>query len=404
MNNAWSSSIRAGVVSVFLAITASGALANETCGAPGLWVDPANTNPRVGTDLFDAMATRPAVLLGESHDQAEDHRWQLHTLAALHGRQPALAVGLEMLPRTAQPVLDDWVAGKLTVEQLLERSRWSEVWGFDPELYLPVFHFARQNRVPMIALNVDRGLIARVGTEGWLAVPVDSREGVGDPAPAPAGYLDMLAQVYVVKARMTSGDTPSFEPPTPEERREIDADPGFGHFVEAQLTWDRAMAEAIAARLNWPDRSVRLVVSLVGRGHAEYGYGIPHQLADLGIADAGVLLTARPPCDEVDAGVADAVFGLGEWQEPDSQGPRLGVMVASGVAGVLVQSVSSSSVAEATGLAEGDVIVEAAGTPVAATGELISIIQRQAPGTWLPLVVQRDSERIDLVAKFPTAF
>ena len=150
--------------------------------------------------------------------------------------------------------------------------------------------------------------------------------------------------------------------------------------------------------------AARLVVALVGRGHAEFGHGIPHQLAALGIADTGVLLTARAPCDGMESDVADAVFGLGDWQEPNAKGPRLGVMIASDESGIVIQQVSSPSVAEATGLAEGDVIVEAAGTPVSATDELISIIQRQAPGTWLPLVVQRDSARIDLVAKFPTTF
>ncbi len=408
MNGTWSRSILAGMASVALAITSSGSHAEDACGTAGRWVDPTGATVRDAGDLIETMAAREAVLLGEVHDQAEHHRWQLHTLVALHSRQPALAIGLEMLPRAAQPVLDDWVAGKLTVEQLLDQSRWSEVWGFDPDHYLPMFHFARQNQIPMIALNVDRDLIARVGAEGWQAVPADAREGVGDPAPAPAGYLDMLAQVYVVKARMARGDDhgdpDSLQAPDAEERREIEADPVFQHFVEAQLTWDRAMAEAIAARLNAGDRAVRLVVALVGRGHAEYGYGIPHQLADLGVAEASVLLTARPPCDFVEAGVADAVFGLGDWREPRAQGPRLGIMIASGESGIVVQQVSSASVAEATGLAEGDVIVEAAGTPVSATGELITIVQRQAPGTWLPLVVQRDSERIDLVAKFPTAF
>lgn len=403
MNRTWSWAGGACAAWMAITMTASVTQAQDTCGAPGTWLDPSNAEARDATDLITAMAARQVVLLGEVHDQAEHHRWQLHTLAALYGRQPAMAIGLEMLPRAAQPVLDDWVAGRLTVDQLLDRARWSEVWGFDPDLYLPVFHFARQNRVPMVALNVQRDLIARVGAEGWQAVPVEAREGIGDPAPAEAGYRDMLAHVYSAKARLAHGETDAIRAPDPEERREIDADPEFQNFVEAQLTWDRAMAEAIAARLGG-DGPVRLVVALVGRGHAEFGYGIPHQLTDLGVADTAVLLTARPPCEAVEAGVADAVFGLGDWQEPAMQGPRLGVMIAAANGGLVVQSVSSPSVAEATGIAEGDVIIEAAGTPVAATGELITIIQRQAPGTWLPLVVQRDSERLDLIAKFPTTF
>ena len=36
--------------------------------------------------------------------------------------------------------------------------------------------------------------------------------------------------------------------------------------------------------------------------------------------------------------------------------------------------------------------------------ELIEIIQRQAPGTWLPLEVRRDGETRHFVAKFPSSF
>lgn len=382
--------------------------AAETCGAAGAWFDPDDGVVQDHAALIDAMAQRRVVLLGEVHDRLEQHRWQLHTLAALHGRQPAMAIGLEMLPRAAQPALDEWIAGALSVEQLLERIRWSEVWGFDPDFYLPVFHFARQNRVPMIALNVDREVIARVADEGLQAVPAEARQGVGDPAPASADYRDSLARIYAVKGRLAAGeaeDDPHVYRTLDEaEREQIAVDPKFEKFVEAQTTWDRAMAEPIAARLGSGDGAVKLVVALVGRGHAEYGHGIPHQLADLGVAETAVLLTARPSCDWVEAGVADAVFVLGDWRDATPRGPRLGVMITTEEGGVVVKEVSSASVAEATGLAAGDVIVEAAGTPVSATGELIAIVQRQAPGTWLPLVVQREAERLDLVAKFPTTF
>ena len=51
----------------------------------------------------------------------------------------------------------------------------------------------------------------------------------------------------------------------------------------------------------------------------------------------------------------------------------------------------------------GDVITFAAGVAVRATGELIAIVGRQAPGTWLPLEVRRDGSLLSLVAKFPAA-
>jgi S1-C subfamily serine protease len=68
---------------------------------------------------------------------------------------------------------------------------------------------------------------------------------------------------------------------------------------------------------------------------------------------------------------------------------------------VRVGKVLDDSIAAKAGLAEGDFIVAAAGTAVAKSAELISIIRRQAPGTWLPLRVKRGGETIGIVAKFP---
>ena len=58
-----------------------------------------------------------------------------------------------------------------------------------------LFDRARLNRIRMIALNIDRGLVSRVGRDGWAAVPADAREGLSNPAPASPGYLRELAGV-----------------------------------------------------------------------------------------------------------------------------------------------------------------------------------------------------------------
>jgi hypothetical protein len=34
-------------------------------------------------------------------------------------------------------------------------------------------------------------------------------------------------------------------------------------------------------------------------------------------------------------------------------------------------------------------------------GEVVEIVQRQAPGTWLPLKVRRGDNTLELIAKFP---
>jgi S1-C subfamily serine protease len=59
------------------------------------------------------------------------------------------------------------------------------------------------------------------------------------------------------------------------------------------------------------------------------------------------------------------------------------------------------SVAEAAGIKTGDIVVDAAGFPVNKVGDLIEIVRRQAPGTWLPVTVRRGGKTLEMIARFP---
>ena len=367
------------------------------------WLDPVSGESVAGGVLFERLVKSRIVLLGESHTNREHHRWQQYTLSALHSRNSNMVVGFEMLPRSKQAVLDAWSAGKLSEKEFLEQSDWQKVWGYDAGLYLPILHFARLNRLPTVALNIDRELVSRVGEIGWQGIPEVERSGLSDPAPASSEYRDSLAQLYAYKQSLDNeaGHDKASEP-DPAEVLQSDA---FSNFVDAQLTWDRAMAEALAAAHRRDPAA--LVVGIVGRGHLEYGYGIPHQLADMGIGDVDVLLPidSSDGCDSLPADLAHAVFVVEtETDRPVPQGPRLGVMIESGKDGVKVMQVVADSVAAKSGILEGDVIQSAAGFKTATNAELIEIIRRQAPGTWLPLTLLRGDKTIALQARFPQSF
>ncbi|MDJ0778438.1 MAG: ChaN family lipoprotein [Gammaproteobacteria bacterium] len=381
----------------------STSFANGECHSQvGQWLDPASGDVLDSRDLLDDVSGKArVVLLGESHTTAAHHRWQAYMLAALHARNPDMAVGFEMLPRSAQPVLDDWSRGTLTEAQLLARSNWQTAWGYDADYYLPLFHFTRLHQLPTLALNVDRGLVSRVGREGWDAIEPAAREGVSDPAPASAAYRNSLADLFLYKRSMGAAHGSVDD----EERREVMRSAEFLRFVEAQLTWDRAMAEILAQAHRRNPQG--LVVGIVGRGHAEFGRGIPHQLADLGIDEVQVLLpwAAAGSCGDMPAGIADAVFVVDEaLEDPPAPRPQLGVMIEPADDGVRVAQVVAGSVAEQSGLEAGDVIRRAAGFPTASVAELIEIIRRQAPGTWLPLEVLRENEAVEITARFPQRF
>jgi uncharacterized iron-regulated protein len=257
------------------------------CVPVGSWVAPRDGAVIAEGPLFQDLARSGTVLLGESHTNAAHHRWQAETIERLYALEPHMAIGVEMLPRRAQPALDRWSAGTTGESEFLAESNWARNWGIDFALYRPVFAFARDKHLGMVALNVERTLVAKVARNGFAAIDVGEREGVGSPAAPSARYRAELTGVYE------------------EHRRNADA-AALEHFIEAQLLWDRAMAEALQSS------RAPLVVALVGATHAAQFDGVPHQLAALGAPRARVLLPwdEGRPCSDLAPDLADAVFGL----------------------------------------------------------------------------------------------
>ncbi len=365
-----------------------GAEAQLKCVVPGQWSVPGR-GAASPSEILSRASRQSVVLLGEVHDNPDHHRWQLQTVAALAVLQPRMALGFEAFPRRVQPVLDRWIAGELGEQEFLKAVDWHAVWGYDSGMYMPLFQFARLNRIPMIALNVDDSLPRAVSEKGFQGVPVDKREGITQPAPASDAYLDTLYKAY--------GDHPE------KSGKSTRQDPEFRRFVEAQLIWDRAMAQAIAERLSREPGI--LVVGIMGTGHVANGYGVPNQLHDLHVTSVASLLPWNPDadCKSFSAGLATAVFGVPPSADKVAAAsrPRLGISVETTPKGVRVAAVMPGSLAEATGIKVGDILLEAAGTPVRKLSEVKPIVDSVAPGTWLPLKIQREQQNLEVVARFP---
>jgi uncharacterized iron-regulated protein len=356
------------------------------CGQPGQWLLPGapTAAPLAARALLDRLAGQQVVLLGETHDRADDHRWQLDVLTALHGRRPEMAIGFEMFPRRAQSVLDRWVAGELSEAAFLKAVDWDAVWRHDAELYLPLFRFARQHRLPMLALNVDQSLVRQVAAHGWDAVPEAQRQGLSRPAPPADAYRKILQGVFDshVGSQNAAGR--------------------FEHFVEAQILWDRAMAEGIAGHLRHHPR--RLVVGILGAGHIKHGHGVPHQLKAMAVTRLSSVLTwpSDLSCAALTAGLADAVFVIPpQPQAVAHPPPRLGVRLDMAGDEVLIETVLAGSLAEQTGLKAGDVVLQAGGRKPKTIEALVRLVQRQPAGAALPLQIRRGKDVFEIIVRFP---
>jgi hypothetical protein len=244
----------------------------------------------------------------------------------------------------------------------------------------------------MVALNIDTRLRRAVSQKGLHEVPENEREGLTPPAAPSPAYLDYLLPFY--REHVRNG------------KKQLDAtrdDPGFRRFVETQQLWDRAMAQALQGALAQPNRP--LVVGVMGSGHIRHGHGVAHQLKDLRVPDVGALLpwNSGADCSQLVKGLADAVFGVASVSlaaEPPRQ--RLGIRFELAQEGTRVLQVERGSIAEAAGVRDGDVILEAAGITISRTDDIVNVVRRQAPGTWLPLRLKRGGEgNVEAVAKFP---
>ncbi|GAA3906034.1 ChaN family lipoprotein [Halomonas cibimaris] len=269
----------------------------DDCLTPGDWWQHEAVTP--ASRVMAQAAAQDVVLIGEHHDQIAHHRFELATLAGLAAHRDDMVIGLEMLPRSAQPVLDAWVAGKLSEAALLRQSRWDEVWGFEAAMYLPIFHFARMNRLPLIALNIAPELRRRLADDGFDAVPAAERHDIAPPAAPTPAYRQRLRRVY---------DAHPLEQP-------------FATFLRAQLAWDAAMADALARA----SAGGRLAVGLMGTGHMQYNDGVAHQLAERSVqAQMTLMPLPAATCRPNTPAPADAVYLLEAAPAPDFM-ERLGV-------------------------------------------------------------------------------
>lgn len=371
--------------------------AQNQCVAPGTWLRMQDKRVLNNGEVLKYLSQQQAVLLGEHHDNPDHHRWQLQVIAGLYALRQDLAIGFEMFPREVQPVLDKWVTGELSETEFLKQVNWDGNWSFDPAFYLPIFNFARINHIPMIALNVNRSLFNEVQRKGWAAIPHDQRQGITDPATPQRAYLEMLAGSFVQHHPGPLGhDEKKMSEFSAEEKQ------GFQRFVEGQQLWDRAMAQGIAdaAQRDKPP----LIVGVMGSGHMMNGFGVPHQLSALGVTKIATLIPwdEQLSCEDLVPEFAYAVFGL---QAPIAataeDKPHLGVYLEPSDKGMRVVKVVEHSIAEASGIAVGDHIVELAGMPVNNMSDVVVAVQNMVPGTWLPLIVERNDKRIDIIAKFP---
>ena len=193
------------------------------------------------------------IFVGELHDQKSHHDAQLEVIRALHDAGVSVAIGLEMFQRDSQQHLDKWVAGSMPESDFL--PIYYNNWNLDWLLYADIFRFAREQKIPLIGLNVRPEIVKQVARKGFASLNTEQKSAL----PPVTCVVDKNYKEFIQRALGAHGH----------------GNMDFTNFCEAQLLWDSAMAANLLDYLeNHPDRTL---VVIAGSGHT-WKQGIPRQV------------------------------------------------------------------------------------------------------------------------------
>lgn len=306
-------------------------------------------------DVLGALEDKRVVYIGESHDEYAHHLTQLEIIRHLHGAHPQLAIGVEFFQQPFQQALDDYVAGKLDERGMLLATEYFKRWGYDYRLYAPIVRYARDNGLPLIALNASRELVDKVRRSGFDGIDGEERAGLPEEVDrSDAAYEERLKTIFRMHAHHGGRD--------------------FSRFLDVQLLWDESMAQRAADFLR--EHPQHHLVVLAGSGHLAFGSGIPQRVNRRVPVSSAIVLNDWPGAIEP---------ALGDYLlMPDARSlPKAGMMGATlepSEHGVTVTACAPGSACEAAGLRKGDRLLSLDGVAVADVSEVRALMWDKQPG------------------------
>jgi len=287
-------------------------------------------------EMVDRIRDNDFILLGESHNNPCDHKVQARIVHLLAQSGVDHVLGLEMVNVRRQEVLDSFNRGEISLEELPDRLDWSETWGYDFDLYRPVFEAAREHGVPVKALNLPSEVTRSISHYGLDSLDEEDRRYLPDKITMPPEeQLSFLEKQYEMHQEFV-----------PEDRSELQ------HFIQAQSTWDSKMAE-MAEQFGF-EHSLPVVV-LAGSEHVRMGWGIEHRLLK---QDGDARVTRVLPVRDVeDISPDNPLYFYCPPAQAQHGRMRLGLIMSRQDDVLVVHGVVEDSAADRAGFQKGDEII-----------------------------------------------
>lgn len=320
-------------------------------------------------DIIDENPYAKVVYVGETHDQFAHHLNQLEVIKTLVKEGKPVAVGLEMIQKPFQKYLDQYIAKTIDEKEMLKSTEYYDRWRFDFRLYRPIFSYARDHGIPLIALNTPQELTQKVADKGIAALSDEDKKQIPDSFEYTGGaYRDRLYDIFMQHKQQN-----------------------FENFYEAQLLWDETMAQSANEYMKSnPDKTM---VIIAGNGHIRYKSSIPERLFRRNQQNYVTILQDED--DEV--GIGDYILYPDDMKY--EQSPKLGVALDDGKE-LIVKEVSKDSAADKAGIKKDDVIISYNGASVTVFSDLRLALLYSETGKDYAVTVRRNGKNTELKVRF----
>jgi len=136
-----------------------------------------------------------AIFIGEIHGTTSIHLLQLEIIKYLHQRGRQVAVALEAFPSGKQFIFNRWIERTLD-EHDFERI-YKETWSVPYDYYREILMYAREENIPLIAINADNAMIGAVSKYGLHQISQDFlREVKFTDCSTDAQYKEIVGKTY----------------------------------------------------------------------------------------------------------------------------------------------------------------------------------------------------------------
>jgi uncharacterized iron-regulated protein len=340
--------------------------------------------------LLKELEPASVIYMGETHDRIEHHHNQVTILQGLIRKNRDVVVGMEMFERSQQPVLDQWTEGKLTEEQFLKEVKWETAWGMDYHLYKGILDEAKNRRLKVLCLNIERELVRRVGLQGIAGLSPEDKAKLPEMDLSDEAHRRYMASVYKSHQGGSAKD--------------------FESFYQAQCLWDEAMAETLSRFLLSPEGRKKTVLVIAGSGHVAFGFGIPKRLYRRTPLPYKTILLKEWKKNIEDAFNLNRVSSplahflwITRPVPPERKRPRIGVLLREGEdpKGIWIERVIPQSPAEKAGLQAGDQLLAIDGKKVTTVREIQDALAEKGWGKDVTVTILREGSKKEIGVTLP---